>query len=194
MEHRFYELLKQDEEKDLLLGLNKQKLTASLLHRKLRSEGFDVGITTIQIEYKRYKNKNKEAFIKQQYAPGFRAEYDFHEVKVLIDDQVKKLYQATITLPHSNYIFVKHYQNQKFESFIDSLVTFIYIKSGKSTLANSLLKDKTMSTIVDSNNITQWIKVNCERFDVIMDAKLGKLTLNFIEGILHYKFNPKFEG
>ncbi|NLI94409.1 MAG: hypothetical protein GX350_01175 [Erysipelotrichaceae bacterium] len=69
-----------------------------------------------------------------------------------------------------------------------------YIKSGKSTLANSLLKDKTMSTIVDSNNITQWIKVNCERFDVIMDAKLGKLTLNFIEGILHYKFNPKFEG
>ena len=38
-EHRFYELLKQDEEKDLLLGLNKQKLTASLLHRKLRSEG-----------------------------------------------------------------------------------------------------------------------------------------------------------
>src|SRR5690554_6944255 len=124
LEHRFYELLKQDEEKDLLLGLNKQKLTASLLHRKLRSEGFDVGITTIQIEYKRYKNKNKEDFIKQQYAPGFRAEYDFHEVKVLIDDQVKKLYQATITLPHSNYIFVKHYQNQKFESFIDSLVTF----------------------------------------------------------------------
>ncbi len=124
MEHRFYDLLKQDEEKDLLLGLNKQKLTASLLHRKLRSEGFDVGITTIQIEYKRYKNKNKEAFIKQQYAPGFRAEYYFHEVKVLIDDQVKKLYQATITLPHSNYIFVKHYQNQKFESFIDSLVTF----------------------------------------------------------------------
>jgi len=124
LEQRFYELLKQDEEKDLLLGLNKQKLTASLLHRKLRSEGFDVGITTIQIEYKRYKNKNREAFIKQQYDPGFRAEYDFHEVKVLIDGQVKKLYQATITLPHSNYIFVKHYQNQKFESFIDSLVTF----------------------------------------------------------------------
>lgn len=124
LKQRFYELLKQDEEKDLVLGLNKQKLTASLLHRKLRSEGFDVGITTIQIEYKRYKNKNREAFIKQQYDPGFRAEYDFHEVKVLIDGQVKKLYQATITLPHSNYIFVKHYQNQKFESFIDSLVTF----------------------------------------------------------------------
>ncbi len=124
LEHRFYELLKQDEEKDLLLGLNKQKLTASLLHRKLISEGFDVGITTIQIEFKKYKNKQKEAYIKQEYSPGQRAEYDFHEIKVIINGKVKKLYQATITLPHSNYIFVKHYQNQKFESFIDSLVTF----------------------------------------------------------------------
>ena len=69
-------------------------------------------------------NRNKEAYIKQQYLPGYRAEYDFHEIKVLIKGKVVKLYQATITLPYSNYIFAKHYLNQKFESFIDSLVTF----------------------------------------------------------------------
>jgi transposase len=124
LKQRFYELLRKDEEKDLVLGLNKQKLTASLLHRKLISEGFDVGITTIQLEFKKYKNKQKEAYIKQEYSPGQRAEYDFHEIKVIINGKVKKLYQATITLPFSNYIFVKHYQNQKFEAFIDSLVNF----------------------------------------------------------------------
>lgn len=124
LKQRFYEIIKEDLERDKKLGTNKQRLTASLLHRKLRSEGYDVGITTIQLEFKNYKDKNKEAFIKQSYSPGYRAEYDFHEIKVIIDGKVRKIYQATITLPFSNYIFVKHYENQKFESFIDSLVTF----------------------------------------------------------------------
>ena len=51
LEQRFYELLKETEKKDLLIGVNKQKLNASLLHRKLRSKGFDVEITTIQTEF-----------------------------------------------------------------------------------------------------------------------------------------------
>ncbi len=124
LKQRFYEMIMEDLERDKKIGTNKQNLTASFLHRKLKSEGFDVGITTIQLEFKEYKNKNREAFIKQSYDPGYRAEYDFHEIKVIIDGKVRKLYQATITLPFSNYIFVKHYENQKFESFIDSLVTF----------------------------------------------------------------------
>ena len=124
LKQRFYEMINEETTKDKRLGSNKQNLTASFLHRRLRAEGFDVGITTIQLEFKEYKNKNKEAFIKQSYDPGYRAEYDFHEIKVIIDGKVRKIYQATITLPFSNYIFVKHYENQKFESFIDSLVTF----------------------------------------------------------------------
>lgn len=67
-----------------------------------------------------------------------------------------------------------------------------YIKSGKSTLANSLVNDSTMS--VNANNITGWIKNNCERYDVILDASLGKMLLDYIEGMLHYKYLPKYEG
>lgn len=74
LEQRFYELLNDDERKNSILGINKQKLNASLLHRKLRSEGFDVGITTIQLEFKKYMNRNKEAYIKQEYLPGYRAD------------------------------------------------------------------------------------------------------------------------
>lgn len=124
LKQRFYELISLDEERDNKLGINKQKLTASLLHRTLKSEGFDVGITTIQTEFKIYKNKHKEAFIKQEYDPGFRAEYDFHEIKVIEAGKVKKRYQATITLPHSNYVFAKHYPDQRKENFLDSLISF----------------------------------------------------------------------
>jgi len=69
-----------------------------------------------------------------------------------------------------------------------------YIKSGASTLANSLIKDATMSTLVNATNVTSWVHSNCERFDVLLDAKLGKITLNFIEGLLQYKYQPKYEG
>lgn len=69
-----------------------------------------------------------------------------------------------------------------------------YIKSGPSTLANSLLVDATMIEIVNESNVTEWIKSNCERFDVIIDGlKHDKMTLNFVEGLLHYYYRPKYE-
>ncbi|MBN3490612.1 hypothetical protein JV173_03690 [Acholeplasma equirhinis] len=61
------------------------------------------------------------------------------------------------------------------------------IGSARSTLAQSLLNDTTMNGLVNKNNVNQWIKDNCERFDVIIDAKHKKEVLNFIEGLLHYK-------
>lgn len=68
-------------------------------------------------------------------------------------------------------------------------------KSGKSTLANSLLADGSMSTLLNPGNVTQWIKSNCERFDVLIDGSIhDKLTLNFVEGLLHYYYKPKYEN
>jgi len=130
LKQRFYELIKLDEERDLKLGINKQNLTAALLHRMLVSEGFKVGITTIQLEFNKYNNRHKEAFIKQSYDPGYRAEYDFHEIKVIEGGVVKKRYQATITLPFSNYVYAKHYDNQRKENFLDSLITFFELIGG----------------------------------------------------------------
>lgn len=66
--------------------------------------------------------------------------------------------------------------------------------SAISTLAGSLLNDDSMKGLLNRETVTQWIKDNCERFDVIIDKKHGKKTLNFIEGLLHYKYDPKYEG
>ena len=68
------------------------------------------------------------------------------------------------------------------------------VGSANSTLAKSLLNDPSMSSVVNVNNVKQWIKDNCERFDVIIDAKHKKGALNFIEGLLHYQYSPKYEG
>lgn len=64
----------------------------------------------------------------------------------------------------------------------------------KSSLPNSLRNDPEMHDIVDFDNIKSWICSNCQRVDVILDGKLGKFTLNLIEGLLHYKYKPKYEG
>lgn len=125
VETRFYELIKIDEDRSKILGPNKQTLNASLLHRTLINEGFKVGESTIRNKLKLYKNKNKECFIKQHYDYGDRAEYDFHQLKVKIGNEVKIYHQATISLPKSNYVFAMLYKNEKMESFLDSIVHFI---------------------------------------------------------------------
>lgn len=67
--------------------------------------------------------------------------------------------------------------------------------SGPSTLAGSLLKDPTMSSLVNSKTVKSWIKINCERFDVIIDGtNFDKYTLNFVEGLLHFVYRPKYEN
>ena len=70
-----------------------------------------------------------------------------------------------------------------------------HIKCGRSTLTNSLVADPTMNSIVNKSNVMNWIIQNCERYDVLIDGnKYNKLTLNFIESLLHYYYNPKYEN
>ncbi|WP_092639280.1 hypothetical protein [Acetanaerobacterium elongatum] len=70
-----------------------------------------------------------------------------------------------------------------------------YGLNAPSTLAKSLLEDSEMSNskIVPSN-IKDWIKTNCRRIDIIIDADLGVFTLELIEAIMHYKYEPRYEG
>lgn len=84
LEKRFYELMELDEQRNKDLKTNKQQATAARIHRQLLSEGFKIGISTIQEKFREYKTKNRETYIKQEYEPGFRAEYvlpdNFNEV------------------------------------------------------------------------------------------------------------------
>ncbi len=130
VKQRFHELIQIDEERNKKLGTNKQQLTAALLHRTLLSEGFKIGETTIRDKYREYKEKFQECFIKQYYRPGDIAQYDFHQIKVIVNHECKIYHQATISIPKSNIIFGVLYPNERMESFIDSLVQFFNFCQG----------------------------------------------------------------
>ena len=68
-------------------------------------------------------------------------------------------------------------------------------KSAQSTLAASLLSDKNMiSEGINQYNVGEWIKNKCRRIDILLDSNLGIFTLELIEAILHYKYEPVYEG
>lgn len=67
--------------------------------------------------------------------------------------------------------------------------------SSKSNLASSMLSDVQMRKLgINETNVGEWIKTNCRRIDILLDSNLGIFTLELIEAILHYKFEPIYEG
>ena len=65
-----------------------------------------------------------------------------------------------------------------------------------STLARSLINDPENRSLNESN-VGDWIKNNCDRYDVWIDSSRfsnPKIVLNFVEGLLQYNLNPRYEG
>lgn len=72
-----------------------------------------------------------------------------------------------------------------------------YKASGSpSTLAKSLLEDSSMKEryLLNESNVSGWIKEHCQRIDILIPVELGIFTLNLIEAVLHYKYEPVYEG
>lgn len=125
---RFEELIEIDRKRDILLGTNKQHLIASVLHRRLVEEGYQISESSVRKYLRIYKEKTKECFIRQDYEYGERMEYDYHQAKVLIGGKIKIIHIANMSFPKSNYLFSCFYFNERKETFIDSLVKcFHYI-------------------------------------------------------------------
>lgn len=70
-----------------------------------------------------------------------------------------------------------------------------YAFNAKSTLAKSIVGDADFAEKgINEANVGDWIKNNCRRIDILIDASAGIFTLELIEGILHYVYEPKYEG
>ena len=67
--------------------------------------------------------------------------------------------------------------------------------NAQSTLAKSIVSDSEMLLLgINESNVGEWIKNNCRRIDILIDSNVGIFTLEFIEGLLHYIYEPKYEG
>lgn len=124
------EILEEENEKNELLGKHKQKLTQLQIYQRILDAGHDIGKTTISMRIKEKRDRKKECFIKQSYSFGDRLEYDFGEVKLLIDDEVRKLYMAVLASPAGVFKWAYLYTNQKQDVFMDSHACFFEMVGG----------------------------------------------------------------
>ena len=61
--------------------------------------------------------------------------------------------------------------------------------NARSTLAKSLVADKSMW-----ETASDWIKGNTHRINILVDASCGDAAIELIEAVMHYAFNPRYEG
>ena len=96
-------ILNEELEKEKILGTNKQALTKLQIYKLLKKQGFDVSYSSVANEIAKIKNSGKECFIRQDYEFGDRLEYDFGEVKLVINGITRKYYIAVLSSPAGNF-------------------------------------------------------------------------------------------
>jgi len=127
---RLNEILEEEKKKDEILGPNKQKLTNKQIYEQIKNEGFDISHSAVYLEIKKIQGMGKETFIRQEYEFGDRLEYDFGEVKLVIDGEVKKYYLAVLSSPGAKFRWCYLYNNSGKEVFMDSHVKFFSMIGG----------------------------------------------------------------
>ena len=123
-------ILEDEEKKVKVLGTNKQALTKQQIYELLKKQGFLLSYSTVVLEIKRIKNSGNECFIRQDYDFGDRLEYDFGEVKLVINGITKKYYIAVLSSPAGNFRWCYLYDNCKKDVFLDSHVRFFEMIGG----------------------------------------------------------------
>lgn len=123
-------ILNEELEKEKILGTNKQALTKLQIYELLKKQGFDISYSSVANEIAKIKNSGKECFIRQDYEFGDRLEYDFGEVKLVINGITRKYYIAVLSSPARNFRWCYLYDNCKKEIFLDSHVRFFKMLGG----------------------------------------------------------------
>jgi transposase len=100
----------------------KQRITSSRVHRQLREEGFDVGITTVRTYVREKRRQAAEVFIPLVYRPGEVAQVDFFEVTVEEDGCMKKVWKFLMHLMYSGFDFAWLYERCDQLAFLDGHV------------------------------------------------------------------------
>lgn len=118
-------LLNKNKEK-LKQGLRKQTMKRIDIHEELLRQGFDVGYSTVCNYIRLVKNQRttKEAFIRQVYLPGGVCEFDWGEIKLLIEGKRITLQLAVFTSAYSNYRYAFIYSRQDTLAFMETHTRF----------------------------------------------------------------------
>ena len=121
--HEIDNLLKKNAEKRKS-RMQKQQMKKIDIHLYLESKGYKIGYTTVCNYIRLSENKRKEAFIKQVFSPGCTCEFDWGEVKLIINGELKKFNMAVFTSAYSNHRFAKLFNRQDSLAFSQSHIDY----------------------------------------------------------------------
>jgi len=114
----------QENEQKKKEGKCKQQKKKIDIYEALQKEGFAIGYTTICNTIRKIQQESREAYIRQEYAPGEVCEFDWGEVRLTIAGKSMICHMAVFSPTCSDYRYGKLYVSQKTESFLDSHVSF----------------------------------------------------------------------
>ena len=101
-------------------------MTAQDMFEELVERGFSLSYTSVAQYVQKYKENSHtlEAYIKQNYDYGDICEFDWGEVKLLINNVDIKLKMAVFTMAKSNFRFAYLYRSENTQSFVDAHIRF----------------------------------------------------------------------
>jgi len=100
----------------------KQRVTGSRLHRALREEGFEVGLTTVREWLAEHRRQRAEVYIPLVHRPGEEAQVDFFEVTVDVRGFRRTAWKFLMRLPYSGKDYVRIYDRCDQLAFLDGHV------------------------------------------------------------------------
>lgn len=117
------ECLKENEYKRQI-GQHKQQKKIIDIYEALRKEGYDISYGTVRSATNTLHNKPKEAFIKADYQPGDVCEFDWGDVKLFIQENLRTLQLAVFTSARGNYRYARLYARQDTPCFNETHALF----------------------------------------------------------------------
>lgn len=114
----------QENENKKKAGRHKQQKKKIDIFETLQKEGFAIGYTSVCNAIRRIQQESREAYIRQEYAPGEVCEFDWGEVKLTIAGESRMIQMAVFTTNWGDYRWGELYTNQKTEPFLDAHASF----------------------------------------------------------------------
>ena len=121
---RLHKFLKDNEQKRLS-GLSKQQKKKVDMYEALIEEGYSVSYPSVVNAVNSIERKKREAYIRQEYAPGDIVEFDFGVVKLKMNDgNIKEFQLAVFTAAYSNYRWARLFPKQNTACFLEAHASF----------------------------------------------------------------------
>lgn len=129
------QFLKENERKRLT-GLSKQQKKKIDMYEALIEDGYNISYSSVVNAVNSIERKKREAYIRQEYAPGDIVEFDFGVVKLTMNDGTIKEFQlAVFTAAYSNYRWARLFPKQNTACFLEAHASFFkYIKGNHRTV------------------------------------------------------------